>query len=161
MKEHLHVNDLMIGDWVHMEAHRGFKEQNIRVITIPDSTFGMFGGYGHIGAFPKSEDNDFRDVEDRHLFGIQLTDQILEKNGFVFTDQHDWMTDAMEEVWKIEDIKKDYCIELENGEDDYGNEYYVVRASHGANSVEKYVKYVHTFQHILKLLNIDFDIEKL
>ena len=70
----------MVGDWVYMKAHRGFDSQYIKVETIPDSSSDTH--YGHIGAYPISEDMDFRDIEDSHLEPIPLTPEILEKNGF-------------------------------------------------------------------------------
>ena len=78
----LRASDLMVGDWVYMEAHRGYEAQNIQVATIPDAS--SKDHHGHIGAFPVGGDNDFRDIEDRHLFPIPLTPEILEKNGFEF-----------------------------------------------------------------------------
>lgn len=78
------ANDLMIGDWVHVEAHRGFNAQNVKVEAIPDNDSDNEYGhhYGHIGAWLEGGDNDFRDVEARHLQPIPLTAQILEINGF-------------------------------------------------------------------------------
>ena len=75
------ANELMVGDWVYMKAHRGFDAQYIKVESIPDSSSDTH--YGHIGAYPISEDMDFRDIEDSHLKPIPLTPEILEKNGFV------------------------------------------------------------------------------
>ena len=74
------ANELMIGDWVHLKAHRGFEAQDIQVATIPDGSSEKH--YGHIGAWVKSEDNDFRDIEDTRLEPIPLTSEFLEKNGF-------------------------------------------------------------------------------
>ena len=73
------ANELMIGDWVYMKSHRGFESQNIKVETIPDAS--SDNHYGHIGAYPISEDMDFRDIEDSHLEPIPLTEEILKKNG--------------------------------------------------------------------------------
>ena len=80
----MEARDLMIGDWVHVEAHRGFNAQNVKVETIPDNDSDNKYGhhYGHIGTWLCGGDNDFRDVETKHLQPIPLTPEILEKNGF-------------------------------------------------------------------------------
>ena len=80
----IRTNELMTGDWVCMEANRGYEAQYIQVETIPDAS--SKDHYGHIGAFPVGGDNDFRDIEDRHLFPIPLTPGILENNGFEKSD---------------------------------------------------------------------------
>lgn len=85
------ANELMIGDWVYMKSHKGFESQNIKVETIPDASSDVH--YGHIGAYPISEDMDFRDIEDSHLEPIPLTPEILEKNGFVLFDSNWWYGD--------------------------------------------------------------------
>lgn len=82
----------MIGDWVYMEAHKGYEAQYIQVETILDAN--SKDHHGHIGAFPVGGDNDFRDIEDRHLFPIPLTPEILEKSGFGFIK-----SDNTESVW--------------------------------------------------------------
>ena len=74
------TKDLMIGDWVYMEAHRGYETQYIQIGAIPDAS--SKDHYGHIGAFPVGGDNNFQDIEDRHLFPIPLTAEILEKSEF-------------------------------------------------------------------------------
>lgn len=81
----MEAKELMIGDWVHVEAHRGFNAQNVKVETIPDNDGDYKYGhhYGHIGTWLDGGDNDFRDVEAKHLQPIPLTPEILEKNGFV------------------------------------------------------------------------------
>ena len=81
----IEVQKLMIGDWVLIESCRGFEQQAVRVETIPDedSDYAMGHHNGHIGCYPLSEDNDFRDdIESVHLFAIPLTEEIMRLQNF-------------------------------------------------------------------------------
>lgn len=133
------ANELMIGDWVHVEAHRGFIAQNVKVETIPDNDGDNKYGhhYGHIGTWLYGGDNDFRDVEAKHLQPIPLTPEILEKNGF----------------------SVDYC----NNDLSYAQSCGDVIGIHinGKNGLmdEMYFKYVHELQHALRLCGIEKEIE--
>ena len=123
------TKDLMIGNWVYMEAHRGYEAQYIQVETIPDAS--SKDHYGHIGAFPVGGDNDFRDIEDRHLFPIPLTAAILEKN-FPTAGELAW--------WPVEDGL--HC-ESRNTDD---------------IMVSGVFRFVHQLQHALRLCGIEHEI---
>ena len=132
------TNELMTGDWVYMEANRGYEAQYIQVETIPDAS--AEDHYGHIGAFPVGGDNDFRDIEDKHLFPIPLTPEILEKNGW------DWNG----EIW----INTDILFAIENGYDREIRYWW-----HMFNSPIVRINYVHELQHALRLCEIKKEIK--
>ncbi len=138
------TKDLMIGNWVYMEAHRGYEAQYIQVETIPDSS--SKDHYGHIGAFPVGGDNDFRDIEDRHLFPIPLTAEILEKNFQEFLP-------GINLMYKL---KGPYCAVNEDGQWVFG----LVKVD-GENST-RYplvkISYVHQLQNALRLCGIEHEI---
>ena len=139
------ANELMIGDWVHMEAHRGFEAQNIRVESIPDAS--SDGHFGHIGAYPVSEDMDFRDIEDTHLSPIELRQGILEKydmyyrpneNRYVYENPKGFreriaVLHVASNIWEAE-----------------------IRGRLGQVHIS--IGYVHQLQHALRLCGIDKEI---
>ena len=144
------ANELMIGDWVHVKAHRGFNAQNIKVETIPDNDGDNEYGhhYGHIGAWLEGGDNDFRDVEAKHLQPIPLTNGILEKNFQEFLPGINLMYQ----------LKGPYCI---MNEDENRWVFGLVKVD-GENSA-RYplvkISFVHELQHALRLCGIDKTIE--
>ena len=131
------ANELMVGDWVYMKAHRGFESQYIKVETIPDSSSDTH--YGHIGAFPISDDMDFRDIEDSHLDPIPITPEILEKNGFIYNEL------PFVQGWE------QFGLTLTIG----GNGF---RINCGIN-VAMIIDSVHELQHALRLCGIEKEIE--
>jgi hypothetical protein len=137
-------NELMVGDWVYMKAHRGFDSQYIKVESIPDSSSDTH--YGHIGAYPISEDMDFRDIEDSHLEPIPLTPEILEKNGF--------SQDPLNGHVFIFHEKSGEVIYYE-----YGPKYGLTIDNQFATIQDLKIKYVHELQHALRLCGIDKTIE--
>lgn len=156
----LRSEELMAGDWVYMKAHRGFDSQYIKVESIPDPSSDAH--YGHIGAYPISEDMDFRDIEDSHLEPIPITPEILEKNGFKKLDDGIWPRYVF-----IADIQKwpQTIIEFTF----YGEGVLVEtlfkcwtkpECGDGENSIHICdLKYVHQMQHALRLCGIDKTIE--
>lgn len=132
----IRTNELMTGDWVYMEANRGYEAQYIQVETIPDAS--SKDHYGHIGAFPVGGDNDFRDIEDRHLFPIPLTPEILEKNGFRYNDM------PFVQGWE------QFGLTLY-----YGDNEYLINC--GQNVAMK-INAVHQLQHALQLCGIKKEI---
>ena len=150
------TNELMTGDWVYMEANRGYEAQYIQVETIPDAS--AEDHYGHIGAFPVGGDNDFRDIEDKHLFPIPLTAEILEKNG-----------------WKHEFDKTEYMVKYELAQK--GKDCWMMWAikEHNLDIQKQDEKlnmynlkvqrvcipcdYVHQLQHALRLCEIEKEIK--
>ena len=154
----MNVNELMIGDWVHMEAHRGFEAQDIKVETIPDEHKDYEGigcHYGHIGAWPKSEDNDFRDIEETHLSPIGITKDILEANGlkvFKFMDiegQHQW-------TWWVDTLTHFSLWTRELNDDTKDG--WMIRVESPLASCCFRVDYIHQLQHVLRICNIDKEI---
>ena len=150
------TKDLMIGNWVYMEAHRGYEAQYIQVVAIPDAS--SKDHCGHIGAFPVGVDNDFRDIEDRHLFPIPLTAEILEKNGFVYTKPQK-STESEDKVWQYQNNEKQTLIEIEEQMDDNLLDFYIGNFICGTNSCEIYFRHVHHLQHVLWLCGIEKEIE--
>lgn len=139
------ADELMIGDWVHVEAHRGFNAQNVKVETIPDNDGDNKYGYhyGNIGTWLDGGDNDFRDVETKHLQPIPLTPEILEKNGFVHYDLLDfWM-------WKKESFKPVHL-------DKYDKDEWRLRIN--CDNIPCECKYVHQLKHALRLCGIEKEI---
>ena len=140
----LQAKYLMSGDWVQVEAHRGFKSQKVKVITIPDydddNDYGRH--YGCIGAWLQGGDNDFRDIKTSHLRPIPLTPEILEKNG-----------------WRYDETNKAYLWKDGN--------YYISIDLHGKTRVYVCNDYilglpvdcVHELQHALRLCRIEKTIE--
>ena len=133
------AKELMIGDWVHVEAHRGFNAQNVKVETIPDNDADYEYGhhYGHIATW--LEGDDFRDVEAKHLQPIPLTPEIVIKNGI---NRH---------------VSDNYALSVIflQGK---------VIVSANANEVSislgwRNVIYVHELQHLIKLCGIDIEIK--
>lgn len=156
------ANELMIGDWVHVKAHRGFNAQNIKVETIPDNDGDNEYGhhYGHIGAWLDGGDNDFRDVETKYLQPIQLTSEILEKNGWKYEfDKTDYMVkyDLGKEgknCWMMWSIKEH---NLEVQRQDEKLDVYNLKVSRIVIPCD----YVHELQHALKLCGIEKEINNL
>lgn len=142
------TNELMIGDWVHVEAHRRFNAQNVKVETIPDNDSDNEHGhhYGHIGAWLEGGDNDFRDVETRHLQSIPLTKEILEKNGFKLH--------AISEIYELVSPKKDWFVAIgfKDGCIDW------CKVHRWGDEYLGSIKYVHELQRALRLLKINKDI---
>ena len=140
------TNELMVGDWVYMKAHRGFDSQYIKVESIPDPSSDTH--YGHIGSYPISDDMDFRDIEDSHLEPIPITRAILEKNGFESDNNMFGLCDY--------ELSKSYI--LENRVDRF---YFVKRFPGHCHStffiIE--VRFIHELQHCLKLFGINKTIE--
>lgn len=137
----MEAKDLMIGDWVHVEAHRGFNAQNVKVETIPDNDGDNEYGhhYGHIGTWLDGGDNDFRDVEAKHLQPIPLTPEILEKNG--------WEERPTGYVFYTDGKRYDNSLWYI-----FGSNTFVV------NTTEFQIKYVHELQHALRLCGIEKEI---
>jgi hypothetical protein len=148
------ANELMIGDWVHVEAHRGFNAQNVRVETIPDNDGDNEYGhhYGHIGVWLESDDNDFRDVEAKHLQPIPLTPEILEKNGFKSPMPNGMML--------FSDKEKDISIVvMKTNNAPNCNGKYLVGIKQSYTDSKVVMNYVHQLQHALRLCGIDKTIE--
>lgn len=154
------TKDLMIGDWVNvLPISRKVKAHYDKVESIRKEYTGQLyieGGYHnreHIG-------DDWFDwsVGIDNIAPIPLTTEILKKNGFVLVQKENEEDNVYEE-WKYENGLISICfeptviwLEVHNG---------------GENSPVKTVNYytdgdeiyVHELQHILKLLNIDKEIE--
>lgn len=158
------ASELMIGDWVHVEAHRGFNAQNVKVETIPDndSDNEYWHHYGHIGAWLEGGDNDFRDVEARHLQPIPLTAEILEKNGFKKIQIYGEKQDDIFQCYDSEII-----IEVGIYDPNFILIHYRYETPDGIHSRElsSIVKvdggklYLHELQHALRLCGIEKEIE--
>ena len=131
------AKELMVGDWVYMKAHRGFDSQYIKVETIPDSSSDTH--YGHIGAYPISDDMDFRDIEDSHLEPIPITQEILEKNGF---EDMGFYSECKVGDWRVLCDTKNVAI---------------LHREHC--NIDTPVEYVHELQHALRLCGIEKEIE--
>lgn len=152
----LRAEELMVGDWVYMKAHRGFDSQYIKVESIPDPSSDTL--YGHIGAYPISEDMDFRDIEDSHLEPIPITQEILEKNGFTNYGES-WFI-PHDDKNKRESVMVGfhmYCtvINITKGNNAYYKE---VPCKYRCCAENRHV-YIHELQHCLKLCGIDKTIE--
>ena len=154
------ANELMIGDWVHVEAHRGFNAQNVKVESIPDPDDDNEYGhhYGHIGAWLESDDNDFRDVEAKHLQPIPLTVEILEKNGWKHEfDKTGYMVkyDLGKEgkncwmMWAI----KEHNLDIQRQDENL--DMYNLKVSRVVIPCD----YVHQLQHALRLCGIEKEIK--
>lgn len=149
----------MIGDWVHVEAHRGFNAQNVKVETIPDNDDDNEYGhhYGHIGAWLEGGDNDFRDVEARHLQPIPLTKEILKKNGWKYEfDKDDYMVKydlhkKGKNCWMMWSIKKH---NLDVQRQDEHLDVYNLKVSRVVIPCD----FVHQLQHALRLCGIEKEI---
>lgn len=151
------AEELMIGDWVHVEAHRGFNAQNVKVETIPDNDGDYEYGhhYGHIGAWLESDDNDFRDVEAKHLRPIPLNPEILEKNGFF----PKWRDNCLVEylIYKdiVDGLHEMYVkITFFVGQDEHILDCFYVKTG----GFHVWIKYVHQLQHALRLCGINHEI---
>lgn len=149
------TKELMLGDWVYMKAHRGFDSQYIKVETIPDSSSDTH--YGHIGAYPISEDMDFRDIEDSNLEPIPLTPEILEKNGFTYCKSDGGFylhTTISYGNWDVDVVLFDVTDEYRNNQlhisspDDSYIAIHLMECNH-----------VHELQHALRLCGIEKEIE--
>jgi hypothetical protein len=86
---------------------------------------------------------------------IMLTDEILKKNGFVFTSDHNFITESEECVWQKEIPHEQFLAALENQETENGTPYYILKAEYGAQSMEIYLKTVDELQHALRLFDQD------
>ena len=141
------ATELMIGDWVHVEAHRGFNAQNVKVETIPDNDGDNKYGhhYGHIGTWLDGGDNDFRDVEVKHLQPIPLTSEILEKNGFILKEEEEGLYGVVvEPYYSRDDVPFEvFC----------DGEPFAIWFKDPVN-----IKYVHQLQHALRLCEIEKEI---
>ena len=145
----MRANELMIGDWVHMKAHRGFEAQDIKVETIPDASSDTH--YGHIGAFPTSEDMDFRDIEDTFLEPIQLTIEILEKNGFSKFIAGQYLCANKEEDWFV--LVMPGLHTAPNSKHRF-----LASCKHIYTDAKIAINYVHELQHALRLCGINKEI---
>lgn len=155
----MEARDLMIGDWVHVEAHRGFNAQNVKVETIPDNDSDNKYGhhYGHIGTWLYGGDNDFRDVETKHLQPIPLTPEILEKNGFTGGKYKDYCgfvfylsADGFREIGLTMSYKDNilWCEKIKpNYPNSFGDKYSI-----------HHLDYVHELQHAMRLCGIEKEI---
>ena len=150
------ANELMIGDWVHVEAHRGFNAQNVKVETIPDNDGDNKYGhhYGHISTWLDGGDNDFRDVEVKHLQPIPLTPEILEKNGFkpYIPEGH------LETVYACQDVSKAVADELYALWPYRDGSFYLLLRVDGKDMVRMDVHYIHQLQQALRLCGITREI---
>ena len=146
------ANELMIGDWVHVEAHRGFNAQNVKVETIPDNDGDYKYGhhYGHIGTWLDGGDNDFRDVEAKHLQPIPLTPEILEKNGFRVVFEGEFHVCYFQDIGRFHvEIKVDKVGIFQKLSiwDGFGNKVTIIEC-----------RFVHQLQHALRLCGINHEI---
>lgn len=155
------ANELMIGDWVHVEAHRGFYAQNVKVETIPDNDGDNEYGhhYGHIGAWLEGGDNDFRDVEAKHLQPIPLTCSVLEKIGF------EEMMNEGEEVAKRYGRVPHPTGVWQLGLSDFDCVMYVpkddflrIKFMMAGQTDLRNIRFVHELQHALRLCGIEKEI---
>ena len=131
----------------------------MEVKDIPIQTL-MVGDWAYIKEDPMKY--ELKQVKPEHFVRslcwfnpVPITDDILEKNGFVYTRQKRWMSEAEEKVWKIENNYKQYTVELENTETDSGRPFYILKAASGVQYVELYIWYVHELQQVMRLLSID------
>ncbi len=148
------TNELMVGDWVYMKAHRGFDSQYIKVESIPDPSSDTH--YGHIGSYPISDDMDFRDIEDSHLEPIPITLEILEKNGFRHEANGNYVCYVGKAKIAVQ-FRDKVAIQVSNefrGKDNNGRADLVSFLRDWSD-----VLYVHYLQHILRLCGIDKTIE--
>lgn len=148
------AHELMIGDWVHVEVHRGFNAQNVKVETIPDNDGDNEYGhhYGHIGAWLEGGDNDFRDVETRHLQPIPLTGEILAKNGL---KERSWYWEYRDNYCRV----KVYIAPKIEIEGELFDEPPILLQVDGATfNLSIIIEYVHELQHALKLCGIEKEI---
>jgi len=125
----MNTTDLMVGDWVNVNG------LNLKVGAIHADEIGVF-------------DPDFKiywcsdDGLDR-IDPIPLTEDILVKNGFKSTQGLDfyWFDDKKHCCMKNYDGKRLFCYKQ------------------GINDVWLVVKYVHQLQHLLRLCNVQKEIE--
>lgn len=127
----MEVKDLMIGDWV---SYRGIFNR------IAPADF-----------------NSYHKIWMEEIEPIPLTPEILEKNGFIYTDPH-LSTLSEDKVWQIENTDMQVLIELEAQTDENLIEYYIGNFLCGANSCTLYFTYVHQLQQALRLCGIDKEI---
>ena len=127
------ANEIMIGDWVK------FDEDICSVDEVR-----LDGAVVLTSMNTDLTSVDGSQVEDEEIEPIPLTEGILEKNGFV-KDKTQYGEDFYE-FWS-EDLE--YCIYLYL----YGVYFFLF------DNINMQIKYVHELQHILRLCNIDKEIE--
>ena len=144
----------MIGDFVRIVAQPSFNYYEYKPIELVRVKEILYTGINP--DWCGAEVNGIIPFED--IEPIVLTQEILEKNGFVYAKPH-LSTLSEEKVWQIENTDTQVLVELEAQTDDNLIEYYVGNFIRGANSVTLYFIYVHQLQHAMRLCGIDKDIE--
>lgn len=126
----LKLEDVMCGDWVDVRNDASPNTPHIEKIT--PSHF----------------------LRDEHWYGIELTPEILEKNGFkpYIPENH------LETVYACQDVSKAVANELYALWPYQDGSFYLLLRVDGKDMVRKNIHYVHEFQHSLRLCGIKKEI---
>ncbi len=131
--ENLKATDLMVGDWVKFYNESSNKEEYARVTSIQD------------GRFVQTSDSDVYYHEDIYK-PISITKEILEKNGAYHTNNDRLHINnrifEYNERWKMWNVGRMI--------DAYESPKFDIHLG---------IRYVHEFQHFLKLLGVYKDVE--
>lgn len=129
------ANELMIGDWVEVINSDHLKYVKVRNI-LDNSIITEEGEY------------ESEEVKLTNIKSIPLTEEILESNGFVRYDKHEYsVTDSNYNYLKVR-CYADTNFEIGNAFDEEGE----LQAFAD-------IQYVHELQHALRLCGIDKNIE--
>lgn len=136
------ATDLMIGDWV--QNPLGYKAQVLDIHYIKDEGDGYGGGYRiHIG---KSNLGVVQWLEEKDIEPIPLTPKILEKNGFLKSDDFFCMAEDFYDIDIIEISDGIWRVRYDNLEC-------------SAITDTFHICFVHELQHALRLCKINKEIE--
>ena len=126
--------DLMVGDWFKVVDYNS----PFRITAIYDDVVQTQADYQS-----EIDGNWYSEAEIKDLVPIELTEEILAKNGYKSTQGLDfyWLDDKKHCCMKNYDGKRLFCYKQ------------------GVNDVWLLVKYVHQLQHLLRLCGIEKEIE--
>lgn len=141
--------DLMVGDWIKLHYDINYKTgeslyTNVRITGInEDGTVDV-----------SMQDGDGWDL--KLIYPIQLTPEILEKNGFENIDNmYPFPT------FRCDDKENYFCITIGFPEGNKTRRKYPFIEINGENIFVEYIiiNFIHELQHVLKLCGIDKNIE--